>query len=449
MLTRKKRRVIFILLSVLFVILGGALVGYSQGFRLSWSTLAVQKVGGLYIRSYPADALIFLDDEPIPNDSGLIQSGTLLNSLAPREYRVRIERDGYREIQQTVSVKPALVTELKYAVMIPLSTTPVETTLGTLRDFTALSNQQTFIEQGPTSTVYRGAVLPNATIMEIASDGSSAILSNRRSAELSLYHLPTNTTSSLTPLFAKITPRIQNTGRIVRIDDGSARTILAGDSQRLYLINTLSGGVEKLEDASRISKKSAIGPFLSSRFVVLWTVYDPSTDQSRIVIWDKFLKQRSEHPDFFKGKIIQLAWGRNGSIAVLQADGTLSIGNPNQELTAIARQAKEFLFNLDASMIAVRQKDSLEIISLDEEEDYWRFRIADLERVEKLAWYKDGRHLFLGYVDKVRFLDFTDVRLEHFYTLAQTTAWQYVPADNAFYFLTPKGQLQKIEFAGR
>ena len=60
------------------------LVAYSFGLKLDFKNLALEKTGGIYLKSEPPDVLIFLDNQAVKNQSGILQSGTLIDNL--KEY---------------------------------------------------------------------------------------------------------------------------------------------------------------------------------------------------------------------------------------------------------------------------------------------------------------------------------------------------------------------------
>lgn len=116
----------------MFIVAGTGLVLYAQGWRLDFKTFTPTKVGGIYIRSFPAGAEITLDGKEIKNKSGLIQSGTLIGNLFPGSYRLKLAAPGFKPLQRNISVQPSLVTELDKLVLIPKSAEPAATSAAEL-----------------------------------------------------------------------------------------------------------------------------------------------------------------------------------------------------------------------------------------------------------------------------------------------------------------------------
>jgi hypothetical protein len=123
-MTLKTRRFIFLSLIALFLVAGAGLVFYAQGWRLDWKTLAPVRVGGIYIRTFPAEARIFLDGKEVRNQAGLIQSGTFIQNLFPKSYRLTVTMPGFQTLERNVAVKPSLVSQLEKLVLTPAAAEP-------------------------------------------------------------------------------------------------------------------------------------------------------------------------------------------------------------------------------------------------------------------------------------------------------------------------------------
>jgi hypothetical protein len=124
-MTRSTRRRIFYILVVLFIIVGTTVVFYADGWRLDLENWHVTKIGGIYVRSYPEGALIYLDGKPVQNQTGFLSPGTLISDLLPRTYSVALKSAGYDDWQENASVSPSQVVQFKYAVLVPQDGTPV------------------------------------------------------------------------------------------------------------------------------------------------------------------------------------------------------------------------------------------------------------------------------------------------------------------------------------
>jgi hypothetical protein len=123
-LTLRTRRKIFYTLVALFILVGGSAVFYAQGWRLDFATWHFEKIGGIYVRAYPENASIYLDGQPIQNQSGFLSPGTVISDLLPRTYSILLKAAGYDDWQENATVEPSLITQYKYAVLVPADAVP-------------------------------------------------------------------------------------------------------------------------------------------------------------------------------------------------------------------------------------------------------------------------------------------------------------------------------------
>lgn len=132
-MTLHTRRKIFYTLVLLFFVLGAGVVLYAEGWRLDFGTWHFEKVGGIYIRSFPENASIFLNGKSVRNESGFLSPGTLISDLLPRTYTVSLKAPGYEPWQENAPVAPSFVAQFKYAVLVPDAAAAAAS--GTVRQF--------------------------------------------------------------------------------------------------------------------------------------------------------------------------------------------------------------------------------------------------------------------------------------------------------------------------
>ena len=87
----KVRKILFLTLTIIFVLMGTILVLYSRGARFDFKNWEIVQTGGIYLKTEPVDVEIQVDGEPVKNKSGLLQSGTLINNLKPGTYKIFIQ----------------------------------------------------------------------------------------------------------------------------------------------------------------------------------------------------------------------------------------------------------------------------------------------------------------------------------------------------------------------
>ena len=113
------RRRLFYLFCAAFLVLGTGAVLFSQGWRLDFRTWQFKKVGGIFVRSFPRDTSLFLNEVPVHNDSWFLKNGTFINNLFPTAHLLTLQKEGFRPWKRRIAVAPALVTEIPYAVLVP------------------------------------------------------------------------------------------------------------------------------------------------------------------------------------------------------------------------------------------------------------------------------------------------------------------------------------------
>ncbi|HTY40156.1 MAG TPA: hypothetical protein VMC43_03660, partial [Candidatus Paceibacterota bacterium] len=92
-MTLRTRRIFFYSLILAFLLLGTTAVFYAQGWRFDWTARAIQKVGGIYVRSWPADTTVYLNDKRLDRPFSIFDSGLLVSDLFPKTYALRLTRD--------------------------------------------------------------------------------------------------------------------------------------------------------------------------------------------------------------------------------------------------------------------------------------------------------------------------------------------------------------------
>src|SRR3989344_1866388 len=115
----KTRRILFITLTIIFVITGTLLVLYSRGARFDFKNWDIVQTGGIYLKTEPSDTQIQMDSEPVKNKSGLLQSGTLINNLKPDIYKVFITKENYHSWTKEVKVESSTVSVFDGIILFP------------------------------------------------------------------------------------------------------------------------------------------------------------------------------------------------------------------------------------------------------------------------------------------------------------------------------------------
>src|SRR3989344_1915064 len=102
---RLRNRLLLIALGmVIFAIVTPALVLFARGYKYDFEENKIVKTGVLVVRTRPDQASVFLDDKLQPSTTPLN-----LRFLPPKDYLVRVEKDGYKPWSKRLPVKAEFV----------------------------------------------------------------------------------------------------------------------------------------------------------------------------------------------------------------------------------------------------------------------------------------------------------------------------------------------------
>jgi len=108
-LSQKKRKLYFISLIFVFVVLVPVTLLYSSGYRLI-DGFKIVKTGGIYVGLVESSAELFLDGKLV-KEIGILKNGFFIQDLTPRVYHIIVKKDGYRSWEKVIEVLPQRVSE--------------------------------------------------------------------------------------------------------------------------------------------------------------------------------------------------------------------------------------------------------------------------------------------------------------------------------------------------
>lgn len=114
-MTRKTRRIIFILFLIAFLILVPVIILYARGYGFDFDKKTIVATGGIYLKSYPSRAEIYLNDKPKGKTNKLIRR------LIPKIYEIKIIKENYHLWQKELAVEPSLVTKVNDILLVPFN----------------------------------------------------------------------------------------------------------------------------------------------------------------------------------------------------------------------------------------------------------------------------------------------------------------------------------------
>ncbi len=444
-MTRRERRTIFYALLGLFFVLGTGVVLYAEGWRIDFKNWRPEKVGAIYVRSFPQYTGISLDGKSVPSGAGLLSRGTLISDLYPRTYTLALEAQGYDAWRENAAVLPSLVTEFNDAVLVPSAGTPAAS--GTVQTF-VIGGGVTATEGTNGQIIWRGRPMGRGTIVALNADLTSIIIKN--SGGIYTFHDPESTASvNLSALFAA--NGLDETAiRNAVVDPASATRIVISTARRVWLFDggTAAPTLAPIDEAPA---GSAIGPALAvstvSPSLLAWTRFSAASDSSAVVLYDEFAGTLAINTTTVPGRTVALAWVKPNALGVLQNAGSLYLYDAGARTFAkLADDATSFSATADGSLLAALERHGLEIFAFTSARTYHRFNLPNASSATGVIWYRDMDHLFVEYPDRVAFLSLDDLGLANLTTVAEGTAPSYDPSANALYMIDPHHVLMRFNF---
>ena len=117
-MNRKTRRILFIGLTTLFLIITPSLIFYSQGWRIDFQTRSFTRTGGLYIKAVPNSAEVYIEGK-LTTTTNFLFGTTLLENLLPDIYHISVQKQGYITWEKILQTAQHEVTEAKNIILFP------------------------------------------------------------------------------------------------------------------------------------------------------------------------------------------------------------------------------------------------------------------------------------------------------------------------------------------
>ncbi len=103
-------------------------------------------------------------------------------------------------------------------------------------------------------------------------------------------------------------------------------------------------------------------------------------------------------------------------------------------------------FSALGSKLAAIENNALDIFSLDNDQDYHRFNLPEVQSVSDINWYWDGNHIFISYPERAAFLDLNDASLGNLISVSTNyKKAAYDSKNNSFYSLKA-GSIERLDF---
>lgn len=114
----RARWIIYPIIGIIFAFFLSILIMFANGYLPDWSggKLTFKKTGMIILAVRPLDARIFVNSVYKENTSVYLLPNKI-NNLLPGDYKIRVEKKGYRTWEKTLRVEPGLVTWANYVLL--------------------------------------------------------------------------------------------------------------------------------------------------------------------------------------------------------------------------------------------------------------------------------------------------------------------------------------------
>lgn len=117
-LPKTRRRIIFYISALAFFAVAPFLILYSLGYSFDIKRRTMEETGGIFVKTNLTSFTVSLNNGAIQKSS-LLTRGLLLSNLQPGQYRIHIEKDGYRPWEKIISVTRLSVREIRNIILLP------------------------------------------------------------------------------------------------------------------------------------------------------------------------------------------------------------------------------------------------------------------------------------------------------------------------------------------
>jgi hypothetical protein len=431
----RTRRILFWSLIPCFVIGGTGMVLYSQGYRLDPSSQEVTKVGALYVRGYPREATITLDDQRLDTGSWWpLQSGTLIGSLVPGKYRLHAESPGYQDWEADIVIRATLVTERKSLTLFPeqarpLSEAPADVTgidaPGSLSDLVLTSPDTAHVGETSLFGAYVGTSRGRVITM------SSEV---RRGVRTPILRTQVPGSASATTVAApgtlldlqEDTVLVQEKKTLVAGYDGTSatRSVVASSTDGSTVSHVLRTGSHDAWAEGAAGDVLAIRPRGSQQAPRLVELPAP----------------------------IESLQPSASQIGVLDASGSLWLVDPQSGAKQeIGHRAGWASWNPDGTSVLGYIDGNLEVIPLKEGIVHGVLEgvfTGKPSLLGKVRWYPDVEHFFIEVGGELLFVDIVngEASEQHVYRMALPKAWAFDAEEKLLWVLGADRQVSSYQF---
>ncbi len=116
---KKTRKVLLFIFFLIFILVAPILTLYVQGYRFDFENKRLTQTGGIFIKTInPKQVEVHLD-EKLSKKTDFFFSSTLIENLLPKNYNIKVQKQGYYTWEKNLEVKEKQVAEARSIVLLP------------------------------------------------------------------------------------------------------------------------------------------------------------------------------------------------------------------------------------------------------------------------------------------------------------------------------------------
>jgi hypothetical protein len=115
-MNRKYCKILIIIFVFLFLASAPLAIFYAQGYRLDFENKAIVKTGGIFIKANVNQSRIYIDNK-FEKNTDFIFGEAFIKNLLPKEYNIRVEKEGYVSWEKALKVEEELVTKAENIIL--------------------------------------------------------------------------------------------------------------------------------------------------------------------------------------------------------------------------------------------------------------------------------------------------------------------------------------------
>ncbi len=423
----RTRRLLFYLLFALFVVIGSSLVAYSLGIKLELRTLTFSETGGIYIKSEPPEARIYLDNKIIENQSGIFQSGTLVDNLKEGNYLVTLKKDGYFDWQKMVKIESSLV-EVFDSIVLVSKTTP-QRIIEKQAKFHVLNDN--ILTETDGKIVIGENRLPGNKVEDLVNNGAIITYSEKNKSYYLSNIFTLDSSLNINALFSNLKEsRLDLPGSVpiikVAFHPFNYNKLIIQTRGALYNLDIVRLTVEKIAQGVKDFK-------VEGQEVIFY-------NDAAFYKYNLIFRSKSE---FFslenKPAVVDFALGKSNETVILLDGGELYLLETSGTLK-IADKAKAFSLGNDKRFIAFMDNNGPTYVYRIDKKEYTKLETEINEEISGFSWYKDNKHLFIKTGVGLYFVEVDDnLPLNTVRLASEVIEYNYEPENGLLYFSTPTG----------